>query len=182
MSKFTKIANEILNDTHPTDTPIPSDNKSCPTAPPKEAFNPERTFYDSSNGKYITDVGTHYREYGRKKALMSGIRRYMDYNHINEDIESIMENIELDRAIDWQGSIAGYKRGLHTFHGKSYLVKDEPNIVDSIEGKFPLIDNIIDQAFPTSDERCIFLSWLSDGVKAIKACLLYTSPSPRDRG
>ena len=170
MSNFSQLKDEILN------KPFSTNKKTCPTAPPKEAFNPAKTFYDSSSGKYITDVGKHYREYSRKKAIMQGIKRHMELHNMDDDIESLMEEIELDRAIDWQGSIAGYMRGIHLFHNKSYLVKDEPNTIAKAEGAFPLIKDIIDQAFPSEDSKNVFLSWLRDGVRAVNASHHHPAP------
>ncbi len=153
-----------------------SDKKNSSTPPPLEGFNPQNTFYDSATGKYITDVGSHYRTYGRKKAVQNGIARYLESQGIEKDIDSVMDSIEIDRAIDAQGSLAGYARGLQEVKGKSYLVTDEPNLLPSEEGECPNIESILQQAFPDNEARSVFRSWLRDGVEAIRQSHHHPAP------
>tara|TARA_R110001632_G_scaffold216211_1_gene343650 strand:- start:4852 stop:6219 length:1368 start_codon:yes stop_codon:yes gene_type:complete len=154
----------------------PTNKKTCSTSPPNKGFNPYKTFYDSSNGKYITDVGTHYRPYGSKTVIRKGIKRYCSSNDIRDNIDDLIESVELDRAIDWQGSIAGYTRGLKKLYGKSFLITDEPMMIQPEQGKLPLIESVIKQAFPEHDERIVFLSWLRDAVRAIRSSHHHPAP------
>ena len=155
---------------------IQSNNKTLSTSPPKTDFNPDNTFYHSHNGSYLSDVGTHYRVYTRKKPVLAGIKRFIDLHNSGDDIDEIMERIELDQAVDWQGSIAGHQRGLHKINGKSFLVMDEPALIDPAEGETPLLNSIISQAFPDDDARAIFLSWLRDGVLAVQKSHHHPAP------
>lgn len=152
------------------------ETKPNTTPSPSEGFNPEKTFYDSATGKYITDVGQHYRTYGRKKVLQNGVIRHFEQQGIEKDIQSVMDSIELDRAIDAQGSLAGYPRGLQSIRGKSYLVIDEPKLKSPEKGTYPCIESILQQAFPESEAKDVFLSWLRDGVEAVRKSHHHPAP------
>ena len=153
-----------------------TNKKTLSTTPLKEGFDPSNTFYFSLNGSYIVDVGKHYRSYTRKTPVIAGIKRFIDLHRTNDELDEIMERIELDQAVDWQGSIAGYQRGLHDINGKSFLVMDEPVLIDSAEGVTPLLNSIISQAFPDGDARAVFLSWLRDGVLAVRKSHHHPAP------
>jgi hypothetical protein len=90
--------------------------KTCSTSPLPEtgkdesrAFDPARIFYSTDTAAYFVDVGSHYRAYGRKMPIKSGIRRHLERqgvspNDIKELIDMHLEDIELDRAVDWVGA------------------------------------------------------------------------------
>jgi hypothetical protein len=157
-----------------------SKSETCSTFPlPKKgndesrAFDPARIFYSTDTAAYFVDVGSHYRAYGRKMPIKSGIRRHLERqgtspNDIKELLEMNLEDIELDRAVDWVGALAGHRRGLTKRNGRSFLITDEPQIPESIQGDFPLHQAIIDQAFPDPDARAVFMGWTAGGVAAIR--------------
>jgi hypothetical protein len=150
------------------------------TAPPaatngdkSRAFDPDSIFYATETGAYYVDVGTHYRAYQRKTPVKAGIRRHLERqgtsdNDMNDLLAMHVDNIELDRAADWVGGLAGHRRGLMTHQGKSFLITTEPDIPISEAGECPLHQDIICQAFPNEDARTVFLAWLSDSVHAIR--------------
>ena len=100
-----------------------SNEQTIPTSPPgagdetqKLAFDPAEIFYATETGGYYVNVGNHYRAYQRKTPVLSGIRRHLERSgHSENDFKDLladhMENIELDRAVDWVGGLAGYRRG-----------------------------------------------------------------------
>ena len=136
--------------TYSTSPPSTKDNADS------RAFDPDRIFYSTETAAYHVDVGSHYRAYGRKMPVKSGIRRHLERqgistNDIKELTEVALEDIELDNAVDWVGALAGHRRGLMERNGRSFLITEEPKIPDSIQGDFPLHQAIIDQAFPDAD-------------------------------
>jgi hypothetical protein len=146
------------------------------TSPPdadKLAFDPERVFYATQSGSYLVDTGTHYRIYGRKSPIVAGIKRHLRATgHSENDLKDLVidhfENIELDRACDWTGGLAGHRRGIILREGRKFLITDEPDMIEPLAGKWPIIKDIITQAFPNEDARIVFLGWLSGGVDAIR--------------
>ncbi len=151
-------------------------SKTHSTSPPdadKLTFDPERVFYATESGSYLVDTGTHYRTYGRKSPIVAGIKRHLRATgHSENDLKDLvthhLENIELDRACDWTGGLAGHRRGIMLREGRKFLITDEPDMIEPCAGNWPLIGNILDQAFPEGDSRSVFLGWLKGGVDAIR--------------
>ena len=144
-----------------------------PSKAKSRSFDPARIFYSTDTASYFVDVESHFRPYGRKNPIKVGVRRYLERqgtspNDIKELLEVNLEDIEIDRAVDWVGALAGHRRGLIERNGRSFLITDEPKIPESAEGRFPLHQAIIDQAFPNADARAVFEGWLSGGVAAIR--------------
>ena len=140
----------------------------------RSSFNPEGVFYSPGDGKFFVDMGSHYRDYSRKDPIKTGITRYLKAQGVPTKAQAALvqqhiADIEIDSAVDWTGSLAGYSRGLTEFQGKTALIIDGPDIIESMEGDCPMITSIIEQAFPKEEARTVFLGWLSDGVKAVKA-------------
>ena len=148
------------------------ESKSPPQSS-KLCFAPGDVYYAADKATYIVDVGTHFREYQRKKPVMTGIMRHLKAEgNSDDDLKSIasdhLEDIELDRACDWVGSIAGHHRGITTIDHRKFLIMDEPAMIDPRRGEWPIIQSILDQAFPDRDARDVFQGWLKGGIGAIR--------------
>lgn len=146
---------------------------TSPPNPDKLTFDPERVFYAAVSGSYLVDTGTHYRAYGRKSPIVAGIKRHLRATgHSENDFKDLLshhfENIELDRACDWTGGLAGHRRGILLHQNQKFLITDEPDMIEPRAGDWPLIGSILDQAFPENDARSVFLGWLKGGVDAIR--------------
>jgi len=144
-----------------------------PAEPEKLTFDPAEIYYATETGGYYVNVGNHFRAYQRKTPVLSGIRRHLERSgHSETDFKDLlahhMENIELDRAVDWVGGLAGYRRGIMDHDGRKFLVIDQPEMIEAHAGVFPLITSIIHQAFPEEDARNVFLEWMKGGVEAIR--------------
>jgi hypothetical protein len=152
------------------------ESQTYSTSPPdanERTFDPTRVFYDSAAGSYLVDVGTHYRSYARKSPIGGGIKRHLRATgHSENDLKDLvshhLENIELDRACDWSGGLAGHCRGIMMHQGRKFLIIDEPDMIEPCAGEWPLIESILNQAFPETDARSIFMGWLKGGVDAIR--------------
>jgi hypothetical protein len=147
----------------------------------KITFDPAETFYATETGGYYVNVGSHFRAYQRKTPVLSGIRRYLERNgHAQNDFKDLiadhMENIELDRAVDWVGGVAGYQRGILHHGGKRFLITDQPDMIEARSGDWPLLRSIIHQAFPGEDSKSVFLGWLKGGVDAIRKQTHHPAP------
>ena len=147
------------------------------------SFDPEQTYYSTEKATYFVDIGNFYRSYSRKMPIKSGIKRYLEEKDTpSGKIAALMdyhlENIEIDRAVDWSGKLAGYLRGITSFAGRQFLITDGYNIPDSATGPCPLHLSIIRQAFPNEDALMAFCGWLQGGVKAIRAGIHQPAPMP----
>lgn len=154
-----EVENNLKNTTNPT---------KVSTSPLCNGFKPSEIFYDSQSGAYLVNVGEHYRRYTRKTPVKNGIQRYLDQTDYEQDIVKILETIEIDQAIDWSGSIAGFTRGTISIRGRRMLVMDEAKLAVAKNGACPLHLSIIEQAFPVKDALSIFISWVRDAVRAIR--------------
>lgn len=162
--------------TNPEDAEKSTKSQTHSTSPPdadKLTFDPERVFYATESGSYLVDTGTHYRTYGRKSPVIAGIKRHLRATgHSENDLKDLvghhLENIELDRACDWTGGLAGHRRGIMLREGRKFLITDEPDMIEPRAGEWPLIRDILDQAFPEDDSRSVFLAWLKGGVDAVR--------------
>lgn len=168
----------------PEDANKSKKDRTHSTSPPdtdKLTFDPERVFYATESGSYLVDTGTHYRTYGRKSPIVAGIKRHLRATgHSENDLKDLvthhLENIELDRACDWTGGLAGHRRGIMLREGRKFLITDEPDMIEPAPGDWPLIENILTQAFPDDDSRSVFLGWLKGGVDAV--CKQAHQPAP----
>ena len=156
-------------------------HSTSPPASDKLTFDPERIFYATETGNYFVDVGSHFRAYQRKTPVIAGIKRHLRATgHSENDLRDLathhLENIELDRACDWTGGLAGHRRGIMLREGRRYLITDEPEMIKPRAGSWPIIENILDQAFPKIDARSVFLGWLKGDVDAI--CKQTHQPAP----
>ncbi len=168
----------------PTSAEISPKSQTYSTSPPDSdrlTFDPERVFYATGTGSYLVDTGTHYRTYRRKSPVIAGINRHLRAaGHSENDLKDLVahhfENIELDRACDWTGGLAGHHRGIMLREGRTFLITDEPEMIEPCTGKWPLIGNILDQAFPEDDARSVFKGWLKGGVDAIRKHIHQPAP------
>lgn len=143
------------------------------------SFNPKHIYYSSENQMYFVDTGKIYRRYKSKSVVKKGILRYLEsVNESSSDVDILnhFEDIEIDRAIDSHGSIAGYKRGRHLIKEHTFLVTDTYDIPTSTDGEWPMIRSIIEQAFDSDDAQAVFLGWLKGGVNAIRSGIHQPAP------
>ena len=145
------------------------------------SFDPAGIYYDSQSGVYFVDVGTHYRQYGRKLPVKSGVKRYLEEQdiptkEIPAQLNYHMEVIEIDHAVDWSGEIAGFERGVRMFSDRRILVTKGYDIPEPRAGACPAYLSILRQAFPDSDALNAFLGWLQGGYHAILASCHQPAP------
>lgn len=158
----------------------------------KKGFDPKGVFYDSGSATFYADVGTHYRSYRQKTPIKNGVSLHLKNmgtgtDEMQKTLAEVFDDIEITRAVDWSGGLAGHRRGIMKRQGKNFLITTEPKIPDAVEGEFPLHKSIIDQAFPNHDARSVFLGWVSGGVTAIRHHYHHPAPmavlaGPRNAG
>ncbi len=163
--------------------PFSTKDETCSTPPLSQgiSFDPKGIFYSSSEGGYYVDVGSHYRAYGRKSPVKSGLDRHFLKQGFSADdrkgmVAYCLDSIELDQAVDWAGSLAGYERGLINYKGRNFLATNGFQLPNAEEGECPLHLSIIEQAFPDQLARMMFLCWVAIAVRAIRAHVHQPAP------
>lgn len=136
-------------------------------------FPPSRIFYLSGPAKYLVDTSETFREYGRKGPVKTGLEKWfarkgLEDSALKDAVNEAFGKIEIERAIDWKGDIAGQPRGLLRLQGKRFLIDQGPKIIEPSEGKTPLLDSILSQAFPNATACTIFELWLAGRYVAVR--------------
>lgn len=144
-------------------------------------FPPLRIFYLSGPGKYLVDTGETFREYGRKGPVKTGLEKWfsgkgLEDSALKDAVNEAFGEIEIARAVDWKGDIAGERRGLFRFHGQRFLIDRGPKVIEPSEGNYPLMESILSQAFPNTTARMVFELWLAGRHVAVREAKHVPSP------
>lgn len=144
-------------------------------------FPPLRIFYLSGQGKYLVDTGETFREYGRKSPVKTGLEKWfagkgLEDSSLKDAVNEAFGEIEIARAVDWKGNIAGERRGLLRFNGQRFLIDQGPKIIEPSEGQTPLLEAILSQAFPDAKARMVFELWLAGRYVAVREAKHVPSP------
>ncbi len=134
-------------------------------------FYPVNIVYSASQGHYYIDRGSYYRVYNKKTPVLNGIRNYFESIGEKDNARGLardsIEKIETDQAVDWAGSIAGYNKGRMKFDGFEALITREAKLIEPVEGSFPVISKILNDALGDGNPFMVFIAWLSIALKAI---------------
>lgn len=164
-----------LDDPKPTELPPDQSGGTV-------VFNPSGIFYDGPSGKYLVEAGDYFRTYTRKSPVVTGVERYfraagMDGKEAKQEARDAVNAAEIDRHVEWSGTLAGHRRGLiHSADGKPMLVLTSPDIPEPQRGPAPTISAIIAQAFPDHLQRDIFTGWLAGAYQAVRAGIHHPAP------
>lgn len=156
------------------------------TTPPPgstgKSFAPEDVFYDAPSGKYLIRQGNGYAVHSKRGPVVTGITRHLanQYDSAKElttAVKAAIDDREIDGAVQWSGIIAGHRQGIMIDNnGQQILITAEPKLPEPAEGEFPLIENIIAQAFPNETAQIVFYSWLAGRYRSIREFTHIASP------
>jgi hypothetical protein len=82
------------------------------------------------------------------------------------EIEALMTSIQNSSDVDYAGPLAGYETGVYMIHGKRVLVKDSPKLISPVEGKFPIIAQLLN-AMLGCEQRKYFDGWLKIAIQSL---------------
>ena len=161
---------------------LPSSTKKLATqelTPPlhqtSKGYAPESVYYLAGKGHYLIDQGKRFRTFSKRKPVITGVVRYLrsqgaDKRDADEMARELVDDAEVDRAVDWCGKIAGYPAGLHHDSADmAMLITEGPHLPEPRPGDLPLLTGILAEAFPDDDARVVFLGWLKGAVKAVRS-------------
>jgi len=147
-----------------------------------QSFDPDDVFYDGPASKYLVRVGNAFFTYSKLSPIVTGITRhlaanYTDAKELARAVKATVANRELDGGIQWHGSIAGHKQGLTTDNtGLPILITSEAKPATATEGDFPIITELLNQAFSNPTAMEVFLSWLAGRWTAVSSYVHIPSP------
>ena len=139
-------------------------------------------YYDGPSGKYLMQVGKAFHTFSRKAPIVTGITRhlapqYTDAKDLKVAVASSIASREIDGSVQWYGSIAGHKIGIiNDSSGLPILITSEPVQPEPIAGAFPILDKIINEAFPNDTALEVFMGWLSSRYKSVAAAKHVPAP------
>lgn len=146
--------------------------------PPEMYYHPKGAknyFYRTSDGSY-TPVD---RKGATNHLVKCGFMCKNGSENSLSETDSFLTDLE-GRPVDWVGSLAGRKSGLHTINQKRILVTTSPSLVTPVQGEYPsiraFVTGLLDYDPATdpnpskkSDEpvnqSCVFFSWLALAVR-----------------
>lgn len=137
-------------------------------------FAPQDIYYDQPKGVYYVHVNGSYHLHGKQKPVTTGLARYLskeisDAKELHAAVKSTIADRELDGGVQWAGSIAGHKQGInYDIDGKPILILAEPTIPQPAPGEFPIITNLLSQAFSDGTAMSVWISWLAGRYRALR--------------
>jgi hypothetical protein len=147
-----------------------------------QSFDPDDVFYDGPASKYLVRVGNAFFTYSKLSPIVTGIARhlsdqYTDPKELMRAVKATVANRELDGGIQWHGNLAGHRQGLSADStGLPILITSEAKPPQPTEGEFPIITDLLTQAFANPTAMEVFMSWLAGRWVAVNS---YTHiPSP----
>jgi hypothetical protein len=147
-----------------------------------QSFDPDDVFYDGPASKYLVRVGNAFFTYSKLSPIVTGIARhladqYTDAKELMRAVKATVANRELDGGVQWNGNLAGHKQGLTTDStGLPILITSEAKPPPPADGEFPIITDLLSQAFANPVALEVFMSWLAGRWTAVAS---YTHiPSP----
>jgi hypothetical protein len=82
-------------------------------------------------------------------------------------LDRAIQYIKNHHSVDYVGTVAGYKAGVHEDEHGEFLVPRGPNLIEPQNIPFPTIDKVLDAVF-TKAERKWFERWLKCAVEALR--------------
>jgi hypothetical protein len=146
------------------------------------AFPAEAVFYDAPAGQYFVDTGKAYHRFGKVGPIKTGITRYRmnkgEYCELaKRTATQDVANRELDGAVQWSGMIAGHRRGIQRDqNGLPILITSQANLPEPQPGSYPVISDILRQAFPDETPRTVFFGWLATRFRAVREGIHVPAP------
>jgi hypothetical protein len=147
-----------------------------------QSFAPGDLYYDGPTGKYLLQVGRAFHTFSRRSPISTGVTRhlapqYNDAKDLRNAVAASIASREIDGSVQWVGSIAGHRVGrMADSSGLPILITSEPSLPDPVPGLFPVIEGIINDAFPNDVALEVFMGWLSSRYKSVLAAKHVPAP------
>jgi hypothetical protein len=86
-------------------------------------------------------------------------------------MERCLNEIQTKHCVTYSAPLAGYDAGLYRINGNNILVTQSPNIIEPVEGEFPVLGELLKRMFvtPQADQRPHIYGWLKTQIEALHA-------------
>lgn len=147
-----------------------------------QKFAPGDIFYEAPSGKYLVKVGKSFFTYSKKSPINTGVTRWLAPKYpkpaeLQAAAFGAVSSRELDGAVMWAGNIAGHKQGVHRdANDLPILITSEAKPPKPADGESPIINDLLQQAFPDTTALQVFCAWLSGRYRAVRSHVHIPSP------
>lgn len=83
------------------------------------------------------------------------------------ELETCLNQIQLCFGVDYVGPLAGYEKGLIDCAGRRILVTRSPNLVEPVQGQFPILNHMLQGLFE-SEELPYVKGWLKVAYESLR--------------
>lgn len=145
-------------------------------------YHPDDIFFDQPAGKYLIRVNNSYHLHGKASPVVTGLTRYLakeitDPKQLAATVRATLKDRELDGGVQWSGRIAGHAQGItHDLDGLPMLITSEAILPKPVEGKYPIIEALLEQAFTEDTPYEVFVAWLAGRYKAVMSHVHVPAP------
>ena len=143
---------------------------------PAEALPRLAAYYDSNRkGYWILDRAGDWLEINesslRRHLRASGLASDTKRGELVSELDAAVNDYQLDCAVAFAGSLAGYSKGVIEQCGQRTLVTTSPRLIEPANGEFPILTNLIESLFcdPAADQRPYVLGWLKVAIESLRA-------------
>ena len=147
-----------------------------------QSFDPADVYYDGPASKYLVRVNNAFFLYGSAEPIRTGLARHLsdqfpDPKDLLRAVKATVADRQLDGGIQWSGNIAGHKQGMSKdSNGLPILITSEAKPPCPLKGEYPLIGELLSQAFHDSTALEVYMAWLSGRYKAVRCHTHIPSP------
>lgn len=145
-------------------------------------YHPDDIFFDQPAGKYLIRVNNAYHLHGKQSPVVTGLTRYLakeitDPKQLAATVRATLKDRELDGGVQWSGRIAGHQQGMtEDIDGLPMLITSEAIQPQPSEGSYPIIEKLLEQAFPDATPYEVFVAWLAGRYKAVRSHIHVPAP------
>jgi hypothetical protein len=143
---------------------------------PAEAIPRLAAFYDPNlKGYWIMDRAGNWLNVNenslRRHLRASGLAGDTKRGELISELDAALNDYQLESAVSFAGSLAGYSKGVIEQGGQRILVTTSPRLIEPTEGEFPVLTKMLENLFsdPITDQRPYVLGWLKIAFESLRA-------------
>lgn len=142
---------------------------------PSETLPNFEAYYDSAKKIYcISDRQKNYIEVTdqslRRHLRGAGYATETSRGEIISQVDRMLNDYQLDAAVQYAGPLAGHSRGLKESCGNKILVTNSPKLIEPQAGEFPVLAALMENLFREAehDQRPYLYGWLKVMIEALR--------------
>lgn len=139
-----------------------------------------KAYYDHNKKEYLLHTNEGYWR-GFNQAQSSRKLKMKGFSHMRGDtglseVDKVIDHIEENNSVDYANPIAGKMAGVYKENGNTLLATKSPEIIESKEGDFNTLKQVIENLLSISEKEHIgknqyysFIYWLKIAVDSLRS-------------